>query len=124
MIKALTIKLTEQQYDLIERIAKEDKRRMKDLAYLFFSEGIKYFYMDTGLSIEKLPHEYSKEEQAQIKKNEKLAKTAGWSSLDYEKRAAKGYKHISPWMGTFDDGETFIDRLSKDVSSNAFKEEF
>ena len=121
MIKAFTIKLTEQQYDLIERIAKEDKRRIKDLAYLFFSEGIKYFYMDTGLSIERRPHEYSKEEQAQIKKNEKLAKTSGWSSLDYEERAAKGYKHISTWMGAFDDGETFLDRLSKDVINNAFK---
>tara|TARA_B100001057_G_scaffold468382_1_gene527496 strand:- start:777 stop:1151 length:375 start_codon:yes stop_codon:yes gene_type:complete len=124
MIKAVTIKLTEQQYDLIERIAKEDKRRIKDLAYLFFSEGIKYFYMDTSLSIERLPNEYTKDELAQIKKNEKLAKTAGWSSLDYEKRAAKGYKHISTWMGAFDDGETFLDRLSKEVASNAFREEF
>jgi len=124
MIKTFTIKLTEQQYDLIERIAKEDKRRIKDLAYLFFSEGIKYFYMDTSLSIERLPNEYTKDELAQIKKNEKLAKTAGWSSLDYEKRAAKGYKHISTWMGAFDDGETFLDRLSKEVASNAFREEF
>ena len=124
MIKSFLIKLTEQQYDLFERIAAEDKRRINDLGYLLFAEGLKYFYMDTGLSIEKLPHEYTKEEQAQIKKNEELAKTAGWSSLDYEKREAKGYKHVPTYMGSFDDGETFIDRLSKDVASNAFKEEF
>ena len=123
MTETVELKLTDKQFDLLSRIAAEDKRRLGDLFYLLFGEGLKYFYMETGLSIEKKPNEYSKEDKHQLAKNKHLEATDGWNSLDYTERQAKGYKHICSYMGTFDEGETFIDKLSKDITNNAFKEE-
>ena len=44
MTKIIELKLTDYQYDLLSRIAAEDKRRLNDLFYLLFGEGIKFFY--------------------------------------------------------------------------------
>ncbi len=121
MTKVIKLKLTDYQYDLLSRIAAEDKRRLNDLFYLLFGEGIKFFYSDNGISIKKKPFEYTEEENKQLAKNEELQKTKGFNSLSYEEKALKGYKHVCPWMGNFDEGETFIDKLAAEVTNNAFK---
>ena len=121
MTKIIELKLTDYQYDLLSRIAAEDKRRLNDLFYLLFGEGIKFFYSDNGISIKKKPFEYTEEENKQLAKNEELQKTKGFNSLSYEEKALKGYKHVCPWMGNFDEGETFIDKLAAEVTNNAFK---
>ena len=121
MTKIIELKLTDDQYDLLSRIATEDKRRLNDLFYLLFGEGIKYFYIDDGISIKKKPNEYTEEENKQLAKNEELEKEEGLNSLSYEEKALKGYKHVCPWMGNFDEGESFIDKLASDVTNNAFK---
>ena len=91
------------------------------LFYLLCGEGIKFFYSDNGISIKKKPFEYTEEENKQLAKNEELQKTKGFNSLSYEEKALKGYKHVCPWMGNFDEGETFIDKLAAEVTNNAFK---
>jgi len=121
MTKVIELKLTDDQYDLLSRIAAEDKRRLNDLFYLLFGEGIKYFYIDDGISIKKKPNEYTEEENKQLAKNEELEKEEGFKALSYEEKALKGYKHVCSWMGNFDEGESFIDKLASDVTSNAFK---
>jgi len=121
MTKIIELKLTDYQYDLLSRIAAEDKRRLNDLFYLLFGEGIKFFYSDNGISIKKKPFEYTEEENKQLAKNEELQKTKGFNSLSYEEKALKGYKHVCPWMGNFDEGETFIDKLAAEITNNAFK---
>ena len=121
MTKVIKLKLTDYQYDLLSRIAAEDKRRLNDLFYLLFGEGIKFFYSDNGISIKKKPFEYTEEENKQLAKYEELQKTKGFNSLSYEEKALKGYKHVCPWMGNFDEGETFIDKLAAEVTNNAFK---
>lgn len=121
MTKVIELKLTDYQYDLLSRIAAEDKRRLNDLFYLLFGEGIKFFYSDNGISIKKKPFEYTEEENKQLAKNEELQKTKGFNSLSYEEKALKGYKHVCPWMGNFDEGETFIDKLAAEITNNAFK---
>ena len=121
MTKVIKLKLTDYQYDLLSRIAAEDKRRLNDLFYLLFGEGIKFFYSDNGISIKKKPFEYTEEENKQLAKNEELQKTKGFNSLSYEEKALKGYKHVCPWMGNFDECETFIDKLAAEVTNNAFK---
>ena len=121
MTKVIKLKLTDYQYDLLSRIADEDKRLLNDLFYLLFGEGIKFFYSDNGISIKKKPFEYTEEENKQLAKNEELQKTKGFNSLSYEEKALKGYKHVCPWMGNFDEGETFIDKLAAEVTNNAFK---
>lgn len=121
MTKIIELKLTDYQYDLLSRIAAEDKRRLNDLFYLLFGEGIKFFYSDNGISIKKKDSEYTEEENQQLAKNEELQRTKGFNSLSYEEKALKGYKHVCPWMGNFDEGETFIDKLAAEVTNNAFK---
>ena len=121
MTKVIKLKLTDYQYDLLSRIAAEDKRRLNDLFYLLFGEGIKFFYSDNGISIKKKDSEYTEEENQQLAKNEELQRTKGFNSLSYEEKALKGYKHVCPWMGNFDEGETFIDKLAAEVTNNAFK---
>ena len=123
MTKIIELKLTDYQYDLLSRIAAEDKRRLNDLFYLLFGEGIKFFYSDNGISIKKKDSEYTEEENQQLAKNEELQRTKGFNSLSYEEKALKGYKHVCPWMGNFDEGETFIDKLAAEVTNNAFKTE-
>ena len=121
MTKVIELKLTDYQYDLLSRIAAEDKRRLNDLFYLLFGEGIKFFYSDNGISIKKKDFEYTEEENKQLAKNEELQKTKGFNSLSYEEKTLKGYKHVCPWMGNFDEGETFIDKLAAEITNNAFK---
>tara|TARA_Y100000361_G_C10876770_1_gene197066 strand:+ start:85 stop:459 length:375 start_codon:yes stop_codon:yes gene_type:complete len=121
MTKVIELKLTDDQYDLLSRIAKEDKRRLNDLFYLLFGEGIKYFYIENGISIKKKPNEYTEEENKQLAKNKELEQEEGFNSLSYEEKALKGYKHVCSWMGNFDEGESFIDKLASDVTNNAFK---
>ena len=121
MTKIIELKLTDYQYDLLSRIAAEDNRRLNDLFYLLFGEGIKFFYSDNGISIKKKDSEYTEEENQQLAKNEELQRTKGFNSLSYEEKALKGYKHVCPWMGNFDEGETFIDKLAAEVTNNAFK---
>jgi len=121
MTKTIQLKLTDDQYDLLCRIATADKRRLEDLCYLLFGEGIKYFYSDTCIAVKKNPDDYTKEEKKQLAKNEELEKTEGFDTLSYVEKQAQGFDHVCKYMGSFDEGDTFLDKLAEDVTNNAFK---
>ena len=121
MTKTIQLKLTDDQYDLLCRIATADKRRLEDLCYLLFGEGIKFFYSDTCIAVKKKPNEYTEDEKKQLAKNEELEKTEGFDTLSYCEKQAQGYDHVCVYMGSFDEGDTFLDKLSEDVTNNAFK---
>jgi len=121
MTKTIQLKLPDDQYDLLCRIATADKRRLEDLCYLLFGEGIKYFYSDTCIAVKKNPEDYTKEEKKQLAKNEELEKTEGFDSLSYVEKQAQGFDHVCAYMGSFDEGDTFLDKLAEDVTNNAFK---
>ncbi len=121
MTKTIELKLTDNQYDLLCRIATADKRRLEDLCYLLFGEGIKFFYSETSIVIKKKPNEYTKEEKKQLVKNEELEKTKGFDSLSYVEKQAQGYEHVCLYMSSFAEGDTFLDKLAEDITNNATK---
>ena len=121
MTKTIELKFTDDQHDLLCRIAKADKRRLEDLCYLLFGEGIKFFYSDTCIAVKKKPNEYTEDEKKQLAKNEELEKTEGFDTLSYCEKQAQGYDHVCAYMGSFDEGDTFLDKLAEDVTNNAFK---
>ena len=53
MTKEFTIKVSDKDYDLIQRIAKQEKRRLSDFAQLLFAEGLDYFFCEQQLCFKK-----------------------------------------------------------------------
>ena len=70
-MKHLKLSLTDKNFYLLERIAKADDRRLNDLIYLIFSQGLSSYFCERSIYIDKDENEISKEEKQQIKKNEK-----------------------------------------------------
>ena len=97
-MKKLVIELPDKDYSIIERVAKDQDRRLTDLSYLVYARGLESYFCETAVSIKREPDEYTEEEQAQLKKNAELEKTEGWDKLDYEERQAKGMKHVCDWI--------------------------
>ena len=56
-----------------------------------------------------------------LAKNEELEKTEGFDTLSYCEKQAQGYDHVCAYMGSFDEGDTFLDKLAEDVTNNALK---
>jgi hypothetical protein len=125
-MKTLSIDLTDQQYSQLDRIAAEDKRRLKDLAHLLFGMGLQYFYCDTPISIDKEKEEYTEEERLQEKKNDELETTHSdwndWSVWTLEKKEELGYKRVSSFLynHSSDDHEDFIEVLGESIKQLAF----
>ena len=107
-MKKLIIELPDKDYSIIERVAKDQDRRLTDLSYLIYARGLESYFCETAVSIKKEPDEYTKEEKAQLKKNAELEKTDGWEKLDYEERIAKGMKHVCDWITNhrYENGKT------------------
>ena len=93
-MKQLQIKLSDKDYSLLSRIAKSEGRRLTDLTYLLFSQGLNIFFCESMVYVDKEPDEYSAKDLAQMKKNAELEKTKGWKQLDWDEMKAKGYKPV------------------------------
>ena len=93
-MKQLQIKLSDKDYSLLSRIAKSEGRRLTDLTYLLFSQGLNIFFCESMVYVDKEPDEYSAKDLAQMKKNAELEKTEGWKQLDWDEMKAKGYKPV------------------------------
>ena len=125
-MKTLSIDLTDQQYSQLDRIATEDKRRLKDLAYLLFGKGLEYFYCETPISMKKETEAYTAEERLQEKKNDELETTHSdwnnWSVWPMEKKEEHGYKHVSSYLchHSCQDHEDFIEVLAESIEQLAF----
>ena len=122
-MKKITIKLTDKQHCLLTRIAKADKRKLDDFISLILAEGLRYFFLDESICVEKIPDEYTQEERKQQAKNEKLKKTKGWDDLDWEEAQAKGYEQVSAYMhNSYGQGDNFLDELSVSIEANIYAE--
>ena len=97
MTKEITIKLSDKDYDLIQRIAKEEKRKLSDFSYLLFAEGLKFFFCEQPICFKKHDDELTEEEHKQIKINDELRKQDGWYDLDFTKKVAQGFKQVNEW---------------------------
>ena len=118
MTKQITLNFSDDIYRDLVRVAKADGRRVTDLVTILLSEGLRFFYCETSITIKKLDSEYSQEEKDQIKKNEELENSEGWSRLDYEKKQAKGWSHVCPYMRNEDDFLTNLEERVKESVCN------
>ena len=53
MTKEITIKVSDKDYDLIQRIARQEKRKLSDFSYLLFAEGLKFFFCEDVICFKK-----------------------------------------------------------------------
>ena len=97
MTKEFTIKVSDKDYDLIQRIAKQEKRKLSDFSYLLFAEGLKFFFCEEHIGFKKHDDELTEEEHKQIKINDELRKQDGWYNLDFPEKAAQGFKQVKEW---------------------------
>jgi len=98
-MKKIEITIPDKDYDLLTRIAKEQKRRLSDMHYLIYAEGLGYLFCETDITIEKLDSEFTEEEKKQIKLNEKLEEDIeDFWNLSFKEREAKGFKHVKHYM--------------------------
>jgi len=101
MTKEITIKVSDKDYDLIQRIAKEEKRRLSDFSNLLFAEGLKFFFCEHGICFKKRDDELTEEEKKQIKINDELSKQNGWYDLDYNEKVVQGFKQVHEWWENY-----------------------
>lgn len=97
MTKEITIKVSDKDYDLIQRIAKQEKRKLSDFSYLLFAEGLKFFFCEEVICFKKHDDELTEEEHKQIKINDELRKQDGWYELDFTEKVAQGFKQVKEW---------------------------
>ena len=97
MTKEITIKVSDKDYDLIQRIAKQEKRKLSDFSYLLFAEGLKFFFCEEHICFKKHDDELTEEEHKQIKINDELRKQDGWYNLDFPEKASQGFKQVKEW---------------------------
>ena len=97
MTKEITVKVSDKDYDLIQRIAQQEKRRLSDFAQLLFAEGLDYFFCEQQLCFKKHDDELTEEEHKQIKINDELRKQEGFYDLDYKDKVKQGYKQVFEW---------------------------
>lgn len=120
MTKQITLNFSDDIYRDLVRVAKADGRRVNDLVTVLLSEGLKFFYCETSIAIQKLDSEYSQKDKDQIKKNKELENSQGWSGLDYEARRAKGYDYVCPYLRNEDD---FLGNLEDRVKESVCNQE-
>ena len=122
-MRKLTIELTDKQHCLLTRIAKEEKRKLKDFMFLTISEGLSSFFCERIIHVEKKNDDYTAEEKKQLATNEKLEKSKGWNDLDYDERRAKGYDHVYHYLSNCSrDQKDFIVELSESIEGNIYAE--
>ena len=130
MTKEITIKVSDKDYDLIQRIAKQEKRKLSDFSYLLFAEGLKFFFCEDVICFKKHDDELTEEEHKQIKINDELRKQDGWYQLDYNEKVVQGFKQVKEWwenhfynQETKEYEDNLIEPLVKRLENYALEEE-
>ena len=124
-MQKLTITLKNKQFQMLQRIAKADNRKIEDFLYIILGTGLDCHFCDTGISVPKLPDEYSKKDLEQLQLNKKLEnmKHEGKSfySLNYEERKALGHDYVMKCLtNTYNEnGPDFIEQLASDIKENS-----
>ena len=120
MTKQITLNFSDDIYRDLVRVAKADGRRVTDLVTILLSEGLRFFYCETSIAIKKLDSEFSQKDKDQIKKNEELENSEGWSRIDYEEKKAKGWDYVCHYLHNEDD---FLGNLEERVKESVCNQE-
>ena len=121
-MKNLTIKLSDKDYDLLQRIARADERRLIDLSYLLLARGLGSHFCETEVLVRWRDDEWTEEALKQEAKNEELEAQEGWSQLDWEERKKQGYKPVYAFFDNCDArprGDTLIQPLADRIAAMA-----
>ena len=124
-MKHLKLSLTDKNYYLLERIAKADDRRLNDLIYLIFSQGLSSYFCERSICFDKDQNEFTNEEKQQIKKNDEIIKnTEKFWHLEDDEQKKLGYMHVQKFYSNcYSPGkEDFIDKLADEIKENALKQ--
>ena len=87
----LKIEISDADASYLERIAREDQRRLSDLLTILLADGLRYQYCEECVSIELRDDEIPADRLALIKRNEELLKQSGFWAQSEEERKAQGY---------------------------------
>ena len=121
----LKLSLTDKNYYLLERIAKADDRRLDDLIYLIFSQGLSSYFCERSIYIDKDENEITEEEKKQIKKNDQIIEnTEKFWQLEDDEQKKLGYIHVQKFYSNcYSPGKKdFIDKLADEIKENALKQ--
>ena len=123
-MKNLTIKVSDKDYDLLQRIADATDRRLSDLSHLIYGMGLRLYFCETLVSVEMQDDEMPQEKRDQLAKNAELEKQDGWYQLSYEERKKQGYAHVCTHMHNGDNqpgGDQLIEPLAERIKAEATK---
>ena len=123
-MKTLSIQLTEQQYDLITRIAKADARRLSDFSLLIFAEGLACYFCEKGISVKKRDDEFTEEERAQQAKNAEIRNHPDFHEINFDQMKERGWKGVDSYFSNCrrEPGEDFVDNLAASIRGRACEE--
>ena len=117
IMKKIEISIPDKDYDLLTRIAEEQKRRFSDMNYLIYAEGLGYLFCETDVTIQKLDSEFTEEETKQIAINDKVEKeNDDFWQLPLKAREEKGWKHVKKYMSNHE-----YDSKTKECSDGLIK---
>jgi hypothetical protein len=104
----LTIKISAADVAMLRRIARATNRRFDDFLLLVFAEGLQMYFCDEGVSVKKLPEEYTDAEIKQQELNEKIKKEirTGWEDMK-----AAGFAHVDERFNNCGTPDTFIEPM-------------
>ena len=67
-MKTINIELTDKQHCLLTRIAKEERRKLRDLMYVVIADGLGSVFCERAVHVEKTPDEYNDADKKQLAK--------------------------------------------------------
>lgn len=98
--KKLTIQIEEKDLLMLRRVAKEVKRKEHDMYQLLFAYGLKCWFCDEQIAIDKENDEFTEAEKAQLKKNEELEELHGhqlWH-MSLDSRRELGWEPVDKYI--------------------------
>ena len=123
-MKNLTIKLSDKDHDLLQRIAQATDRRLSDLCYLLFARGLDSFFCEDLVSVPMHDDEMPQDLRDQIAKNSELEQQEGWHELDWKEKEKQGHKYVCRYMNNAHNqpgGDQLIEPLAKRIAAEATK---
>lgn len=104
----LTIKISDADLAMMERIAAQQNRRLQDLNQIIFAIGLDIHFDGEGVYIKKTEDELTDEQKEQLKINHQL-RIDGYYQLSEEEKAKTAYKAVEDSWQNFGpaNGETY-----------------
>ena len=123
-MKNLTIKLSDKDHDLLQRIAQATDRRLSDLCYLLYARGLESYFCEEVVFVRMRDDEMPQDVRDRIAKNSELEAQDGWWELSWEERKKQGYTHVHNQLHNSHNqpgGDQLIEPLAKRIAAEATK---